>query len=811
MKKMLAFLLFLPAVLFAVNAGDISITQRNSTNTAWVNQIFPTSNNALLGTNSSGVPQAVTAGSGITIASGTISATGSGSGTVTSVAASVPAFLSISGSPVTTSGTLAISYSGSALPVTSGGTGNITNTAHGVLIGNGSGAVAVTSAGSAGQVLTSNGASADPTYQTVTGTGTVTSVGVSVPSFLSVSGTPVTGAGTIALSLNSGTAIPVNSGGSGVATTTAYSPIFTGTTSTGAFKADTGPGSSGQVLTSNGAAAYPTWQSVSGTGTVTTTGSPSSGQAAEFSGTTSITGVATTGSGSYVKATSPTLVTPILGTPTSGTLTNATGLPISTGVSGLGTGVATFLATPSGANLATALTTALPVSKGGTGATTLTVHGVVVGNGTSAVAITSAGTAGQVLTSNGASADPTFQSVSGTGDVVGPGSSTDGHIAVFSGTTGKLLQDAGITSAQTVSTSAGAGDANKIPLLNGSGVLDTSFFATWTVAKGGTGLTTLTANNVILGAGTSTPTFVAPSTSGNILTSNGTTWTSAAPPTGTLPTQTGHSGEYLTTNGTTASWAAVSGGSGDMLSTLTAAEISVTGAVTATISRMHVCSGTSANYTVTLPAVSGNTGKFIGFRMATGLTKLVTLDGASSETIDGATTRVMWTNEVAILFCDGTTWTKVAGKTIPMQCTATYGTGVSGQYTFSGAPNEFIIGPNTSVLDTTGQMFNSGNSSIDIVRTGLYTCNAFCSETGTLAAGTDAMVIGTNVNTNGNVPGGADNWGVEGGIIQGGKVADLSLTAADQIKIYVYATQNGTSRSFAGTQPRLIVREIPTW
>jgi len=63
-----------------------------------------------------------------------------------------------------------------------------------------------------------------------------------------------------------------------------------------------------------------------------------------------------TGSGSLVFATSPTLVTPILGTPTSGTLTNATGLPISTGVAGLGTGVATFLATPSSANLAAALT-----------------------------------------------------------------------------------------------------------------------------------------------------------------------------------------------------------------------------------------------------------------------------------------------------------------------------------------------------------------------------------------------------------------------------------------------------------------------
>ena len=63
-----------------------------------------------------------------------------------------------------------------------------------------------------------------------------------------------------------------------------------------------------------------------------------------------------TGTGSLVFATSPTLVTPNLGTPSAATLTNATGLPIATGVSGLGTGVATFLATPSTANFAAAVT-----------------------------------------------------------------------------------------------------------------------------------------------------------------------------------------------------------------------------------------------------------------------------------------------------------------------------------------------------------------------------------------------------------------------------------------------------------------------
>ena len=56
------------------------------------------------------------------------------------------------------------------------------------------------------------------------------------------------------------------------------------------------------------------------------------------------------------KFNAPIFTAPILGTPTSGTLTNCTNLPISTGVSGLGSGIATWLATPSSANLASAVT-----------------------------------------------------------------------------------------------------------------------------------------------------------------------------------------------------------------------------------------------------------------------------------------------------------------------------------------------------------------------------------------------------------------------------------------------------------------------
>src|SRR5687768_6202103 len=64
---------------------------------------------------------------------------------------------------------------------------------------------------------------------------------------------------------------------------------------------------------------------------------------------------------------------------------------------------------------------------------------------------TDSGTAGQVLTSNGADADPTFQAApgAGSGDVIGPASSTDNAVARFDGTGGKTLQNSAITVSDT--------------------------------------------------------------------------------------------------------------------------------------------------------------------------------------------------------------------------------------------------------------------------------------------------------------------------------------------------------------------------
>ena len=140
---------------------------------------------------------------------------------------------------------------------------------------------------------------------------------------------------------------------------------------------------------------------------------------------------------------------------------------------------------------ASALTGTVGATNGGTGLTSYSTGDIVYASATNTLSKLTAGTNGYVLTLT--AGVPSW--------AAGGGGLTIGTTSISGGTTGRLLYDnAGVV-----------GELASVP-----------------VANGGTGAATLTANAVLIGNGTSAVTAVAPGTTGNLLTSDGTNWTSTA-------------------------------------------------------------------------------------------------------------------------------------------------------------------------------------------------------------------------------------------------------------------------------------------
>lgn len=219
------------------------------------------------------------------------------SGTVSSVAATVPSIFSISGSPITTSGTLAMTYSGTALPVANGGTSLTTLTANNVILGNGTSAPTFVAPSTNGNVLTSNGTTWASTAPATSGTVTSASV-VSANGF---AGTVATATTTPAITLTTsitgvlkgdGTAISAATAGTDYVTPTGTetltnktltAPTIASANLTTALTLAGAAGTNGQVLTSAGSG-LPSWTTPGGGFTLGTPVATTSGTSIDFTG-----------------------------------------------------------------------------------------------------------------------------------------------------------------------------------------------------------------------------------------------------------------------------------------------------------------------------------------------------------------------------------------------------------------------------------------------------------------------------------------------------------------------------------------------
>lgn len=152
-------------------------------------------------------------------------------------------------------------------------------------------------------------------------------------------------------------------------------------------------------------------------GTVTSSGPPVAGQAAEWTSATDVTGIAVSGTGSYCKTISCVMVTPALGTPASGVATNLTGLPLTTGVTGI-----------------------LPVPNGGTSFASYTVGDILYADTTTTLAKRAGGAVGTLLAGAGAGVAPTYNAspTNITSLTIGGAQANDqlGSATVFSATGG---------------------------------------------------------------------------------------------------------------------------------------------------------------------------------------------------------------------------------------------------------------------------------------------------------------------------------------------------------------------------------------